>query len=138
MKRPAYGPLETRMIGEYGPNPLIPSWTIFPGAIATSTTLDPHALPTVPMSMPWSSDHALGASTSFSGLSGKTRPLEVGDPPVDSRIAPPFALCLTSARSAAAVLGPTVPLGGLRACAVWNLITVALVIGPKYPSAVTR
>src|SRR5205085_1381651 len=123
------------MIGAYGPNPLIPSWTILPDAIATSTTLEPQALPTVPMSMPWSSDQLLGLSTLFSGSNGNTMPLALVAPPVDSRIAPPLALCFTSASSAAAVLGPTVPLGGLSAWAFWNLITVAFVIGPKYPSA---
>src|SRR5437868_14865962 len=103
------------MIGAYGPNPLIPSWTILPDALATSTTFEPQALPTVPMSMPWSSDQLLGPRTLLRGSIGNTRPLELGGPPVDFRIAPPLALCLTSASSEAAVRGPTVPLGGLSA-----------------------
>src|SRR5437588_1809205 len=137
MKRPAYGPLDTLMIGAYGPKPSIPSFTTVPDVIATSTTFVPQALPTVPMSIPWSSDHALGLSTRLSGLSGKTIPLAVVEPPVDLRIAPPFALWRTSASRVAAVFGPTVPLGGRKAWSFWNLITTLSVIGPKDPSAVT-
>ncbi len=40
------------MTGAAGPKPSIPSWTIVPGAIATSVTCGPQALLTVPMSIP--------------------------------------------------------------------------------------
>ena len=69
------------MIGAYGPNPLIPSCTIVPDVIATSTAFEPQALPTVPMSIPWSSDQSLGGSTRLSGDSGNTSPLVVEEPP---------------------------------------------------------
>ena len=63
------------MTGASGPKPSIPSWTIVPGAIATSITCEPQALfdgadvdPLV--ERPGRS----GASTRESGLSGNTRP----------------------------------------------------------------
>ena len=58
------------MIGASGPNPEIPSCTIVPEVIATSTTSGPQALLTVPMSMPWSSVQWLGESTRVIGSAG--------------------------------------------------------------------
>jgi len=52
MSCPRYGPLSTLSTGAAGPKPSIPSCTIVPEVIATSTTLEPQALPTVLMSMP--------------------------------------------------------------------------------------
>src|SRR5437588_10074936 len=138
MYRPAYGPLSTLMIGAYGPNPLIPSCTIVPEAIATSVTWAPQALLTVPMSMPWSSVQALAGSTRESGLSGKTIEPEgaVVDAGAGTAWRPPsLAAARTAYSSVAAVLRPTVPLGGLRRLATWNRLTAALVTGPKLPSA---
>ncbi len=106
------------MIGASGPKPPIPSWTIVPGAIATSVTWLPQALLTVPMSMPWSSVQAFGASTRESGLSGKTRPAVLVEP-APGRRSLPLAACLTAACRAAAVRRPTAPLAGSSPWAIW-------------------
>ena len=52
----------------------MPSSTIVPLVMATSTTWEPHAEPLVEMSTPWSSVQVLDASTSESGRKGNTRP----------------------------------------------------------------
>src|SRR5579864_7370883 len=146
MKLPAYGPLETLITGAEGPNPLIPSCTIVPAAMATSTTFEPHALRTVPMSIPWSRVQSLDGRTRLSGSSGNTRELvavEAGiefsapAPPLVSSRALPRAACLTAASSAWAVRGPTEPLTGRRLWVAWKFHTAPLVMEPKYPVAGT-
>src|SRR5437763_15515086 len=123
MYRPLYLPLSTLMTGAYGPKPSMPSCTIVPEVIATSTTWRPQAAPSVGTSTPWSSDQVLGPRTRLSGLSGNAQPLPVvpeGDPPPEERfIPPPLAASLTAASNLAAVRGPTVPLAGCRPYACW-------------------
>jgi hypothetical protein len=102
-----------------------------PEVTATSTTFDPHALLTVPMSTPWSSDQALGGSTRLSGRSGNTQPLAVVAPPLDLSTPPPRAARLTAVCSATAVLRPTLPVIGRRPLVVWKRLTAPWVIVPK-------
>src|SRR5437868_7082662 len=108
----------------------MPSCTIVPEVIATSVTSAPHPLPTVPMSMPWSSVQALIGSTREIGASGNAHP-DVVEVVLGSEAPDPVAIAVTWARSAAAVRLPTVPLAGTSALARWNLATADLVIGPK-------
>src|SRR5438270_11826643 len=118
----------------------MPSWTIVPEAIATSTACEPQAFPAMPMSMPWSSVHDLGASTRDRGCRGKTSDADEDDVVVGAGAvgtAPSWAAARTAESSVLAVLRPTVPLGGLRRLAVWNRLTAVLVREPKYPSAAT-
>src|SRR5437764_14761967 len=113
-------------MGVYGPNPLTPSATIVPEAMATSWTCEPQAAPAVGMSTPWSSDQVLGGSTLLSGLRGNTQPLgaPVPDPP------PTLTLLVTSSSRAAAVTRPTTP-STVRLAACWKALTWPRVIGPK-------
>src|SRR5947208_2109224 len=122
------------MIGAYGPNPSMPSCTMVPEVIATSTARRPQAAPSVGMSTPWSSDQLLGPRTTLSGLIGNTQllPLEPEvEPPPEVLIPPPLAACLTSPNSLAAVRRPTSPVAGRRPFACWNCWTADLVIDPK-------
>src|ERR1700755_2066289 len=116
------------MIGASGPKPSIPSWTIVPGAIATSVTCDPQALLTVPMSIPWSSVQALGGSTRLSGLSGNTRAPDAGE---ETETGEGFGTASQLASRAGAVGLPTAPLAGARRLARWKVRPACLVIEPK-------
>src|SRR5947209_4499156 len=111
----------------------MPSCTIVPSATATSVTRDPHALPTVPMSTPWSSVHADGGSTRLSGLSGNTHPL--GAPVAGVGVAAISFPVRTHVWRALSVAGPATPSTGLRPAACWKRLTEADVPGPKLPSA---
>src|SRR5260370_42300821 len=114
------------MIGAYGPNPSMPSWTIVPEVIATSTACRPQAAPEVGISTPWSSDHVSVPRTTLIGLIGNTQALLLGllpDPdggPPPEVTPLPLAAAPTTDSSLAAVRGPTVPLGALRLKACWN------------------
>src|SRR5450755_691527 len=110
----------------------MPSPTIVPAVTATSTTCEPHALFTVPMSTPWSSDQSLGGRTRDFGYSGNTHELEAE--PVVLNTADPFLVIFLSAvYSTVAVLTPTDPLAGRSRFARWKARTAAWVIGPKVP-----
>ena len=103
-----------------------------PVVIATSITREPQALPTVPMSTPWSSVQDDGDSTRELGRSGNTHPDVEG---AGSELARPTVFpAPTQFRSVVAVRTPTVPLGGLRRAARWKIATDALVCVPKTPS----
>src|SRR6516225_1452389 len=132
MNRPAYGPVATWSTGAAGPNPSIPSCTIVPEVIATSTALAPQPLLSIAMSIPWSSVQELDGITMETGWSGNTQPLvPASDRPGVSTTPEPFAVFLTAASSVAAVTWPTTPVTGERFWAVWNWMTAALVIEPK-------
>src|SRR5436309_1557637 len=117
----------------------MPSCTIVPEVMATSTACRPQAAPSVGMSTPWSSDQVLGPRTTLSGLIGNTQLLPLlplpdpdGDPPPDSPpIAPPLAAARTALSSFAAVRRPTSPVAGCRPEVCWKCSTAALVIEPK-------
>src|SRR5690242_5616792 len=117
----------------------MPSCTIVPEVTATSMTLEPQALPMVPMSTPWSCVHCDGDTTRRLGCIGNTQPsgpLGVG---LLGALVPLVALTLRPLRvqfcSVLAVWAPTVPLAGDRLAACWKVITDCLVPAPKLPSS---
>jgi hypothetical protein len=81
-------------------------------------------LPTVAMSMPWSSVHVDGGRTREIGVSGKTQSA------LAARSA--CSAAATAARIAAAVRRPTAP-EGVSLLARWKAFTARTVPGPKTP-----
>src|SRR5450759_856718 len=123
----------------------MPSLTIVPEAMATSTTLEPQALPTVPMSTASSWVQLEGETTRRLGLSGKTRPeldpLDVPVLPVGGAVWAvweAFLPCWTQLCSVLAVTLPTVPLAGVRSPTSRSHVCTLRTSPPREPMRRTR